>query len=134
MQIYFIIERKGYWAGTVTTSKELADHLKNENPEFEVLETELKPVDFVPVAATSINKLGSYSKPIDDYLFEKLQISHYFKPVYNRNDMGRGDKHLWVQTIHNGFLKDLETGIITNDFEDNFPGASLHLKMPDNGQ
>jgi len=124
MKIYFILNRPGYWSGTATTSKEVADMIKHENPEWRLLETDLKRVDFVPIDATVVSGMGSMKKEIDDHFKSRLSEYLYFKDVYNRNDP---DKN-WFQAVHEGYLQDLEIGIESRDFSVGFSGHSLYLE------
>lgn len=122
MKIYFIAYR--YFRGIITISKQLTDKLKNENPDFEVFETDLKRVNFIPCGATLMTMSGSGKKEITESFINGITEYFYFETVYSQRDEGEN----WFQAVHEGYLPDLEKGIDAWDFSIPFSGHSLYLR------
>ncbi len=123
MKIYFVKLRSGYWESFVTTDIGNAQAKLLENPNYVLEETELKEIDFEPVALTHVGAIGSTSA---DRRFVKLENRLCFLPVYDKNY--NHEERQWYQTIHKSDVPALHDGVIFEHPEENFFGTVLAIK------
>ena len=119
-KIYFVLYRKGYWEGLVTTNHGLAKNRASEDSSFRLIETPLIEIDFEIDDATMCGPHAAINYEVKNFRPENHMA---FLAAY-KAEIGEN----WFQTI---YVSDLEklgaTGRESKDFQSDLFGVCLHI-------